>query len=836
MSALEGNSAIVALADRLRSGTACPELAEPPLERLRLALDDPYTTSTDRAVLLRHALRCASLKRGTEVEFADSDLPRAVAKAAGLESRPSARGRSFAAAPWRPAWLPGTDLRAADETAMRAERRRFFPGDGVPGDPFLRALRRTTYRSIGQRAAVRAALAMPPGAILAIDLPTGEGKSTVFAAIDQVGFAADPPGRPRGVTLVVVPTVTLALDHERNCGGSDTRPLAYVGGSMARNEAIRAAIDGDNQGLCFAAPEAATGPLRRSLGRAAARGTLRAVVVDEAHLVEGWGTGFRTDFQTFAGVCRSWSEACASETRFRIVMLSATLTEAGERVLAELFSPETRIEVVSAARARPEIEYWTARPCARDVRDARVREAILHLPRPAILYVTEVKAAEEWFACLRSEGFGRLRLVHGRTPAEERERVLRLWSEGSLDLVVATSAFGLGVDYAHVRAVIHACVPESFDRFYQEAGRAGRDGCAAISLVLPADSDFKVAESLAQRSVISVERGLERWGAMFSHHSVIRHGHPRYGVRLDVAPGYSPEDIDLVGQRSIDWNARTLALMARAGLLRLAGVPDAPPDESIIAGNAPRIDVEIADEGHLQRLVWDAKVEPKRTETAMASESSLRLMREFLREGQCPGRLVSSLYATETRRAAVACGGCAVCRADPSARTAEGLVGERLPPWPAQGMTAAGLTGLLGAQRRLLVVYPGQEPSKRDLRDLRDTVRRLDTWGVRIFARVGATPSWLSDTVTEAVWERPWFAIEDTGFFPVRWPRGTRLVASGVGLPVNPATLRAEASDPGMILMIPDGTADATRLDRAVIDIAPCPVLALEEFMTRVLR
>jgi ATP-dependent DNA helicase RecQ len=837
MSLLEGNAALVALADRLRSGTSCPILAEPPLERLRLALDDPTTSELDRALLVRHALRYASLRRGAEVEFVDSHLEPGIAEGVGLEFRPGAGGRSLAAAPWRPAWLPGTDHQPTDETAMRAERCRFFPGADVPGDSFLRKLGRNAYRSAGQRAAVRAALAMPQGAALIVDLPTGEGKSTVFAAIDQIGFAADPPGRMRGTTLVVVPTVTLALDHERSCGVHDARPLAYVGGRADRNDAIRAAIDGDVQGLCFAAPEAATGPLRQVLNRAAARGTLRAVVVDEAHLVEGWGTGFRTEFQTLAGVCRSWGRSCPTHARLRTVLLSATLTEAGERVLAELFAVDGRLEVVSAAQARPEIEYWAADPSSSDERDARVLEALLHLPRPAILYVTEVEAARNWFDRLRARGFGRLRLVHGGTPAEERERVLRLWAGGTLDLVVATSAFGLGVDYAHVRAVVHACVPESFDRFYQEAGRAGRDGCAATSIVLPTHRDFTVAEALARRAVISVERGLERWRAMFTHQSVLQHGHPRYGLRLDVAPGHSPEDIDLVGQRSVDWNARTLALMARSGLLHLAGVPDGPPGEGSEAGRVPRIDVEIVDEGHLDRSTWAAKVEPKRAETASASMSSLQLMRDFLRGGRCPGRLVSSLYATRTRRAAIACGGCALCRETPSARAPEGIVGERLPPWPVQGEAmAAALVDLLGTHRRLLVQYPGQPPSRRDIRDLEDAVKRLDAWGLRIFANIGAAPAWLASAAASAVAGRPWFTVEDHGFFPVRWPRGARLAACGTGMSVDSRMLSAGISDPGMILLVPEGAPDSTRPDRTLAEVAPCPVLTLEEFLMKVLR
>ena len=103
-------------------------------------------------------------------------------------------------------------------------------------------------------------------------------------------------------------------------------------------------------------------------------------------------------------------------------------------------------------------------------------EALRHVPRPAILYVTRVVDAKAWRDRLEAEGFEHAELVHGETGANERDRILRGWRDGDIDLVVATSAFGLGIDYRHVRAVVHACIPESLDRFYQEVGRGGRDG------------------------------------------------------------------------------------------------------------------------------------------------------------------------------------------------------------------------------------------------------------------------------------------------------------------------------------------------------------------------
>lgn len=831
--ALEGDAAIVAMAERLRYSAPCSLLAEPALERLRVALDDSSTTSLDHAVLLRHALRFASLIRNAETVFVDPTLAAECAAVVDLETRPEAGGRGVTAQAWQPAWLAGSTAWPTDETPMRARRCRFFESTKVPADPFMAAISRATYRSAGQRDALRHALSMPEGAALAVDLPTGEGKSSVFSVIDAVGFASDPPSRVRGTTLVIVPTVTLALDHERNNSGTDHFPLAYVGGNDSRNAAIRSAIDKDAQGLCFASPEAVVGSLRNCIGRAAERGTLRAVVIDEAHLVEGWGTGFRTEFQTISGVIQQWLAACPDAARFRILLLSATLTESAQRTLADLFATDATLPVVSAARVRPEIEYWVAEPCTSAEREERVMEAILRLPRPAIIYVTKVDDAKDWHARLREKGFGRLDVVHGRTSSADREGVLRAWSEGRLDLVVATSAFGLGVDYPHVRAVIHACVPESFDRFYQEAGRAGRDGRAAISLLVPAFEDFDIAKGLAQEKVITVKRGFERWQAMFSHSAVIRHGHPRYGLRLNVAPGASPEDIDLVGQRSVDWNARVLALMMRAGLLRLVGVPETPAEET--EQQVPYMDVEILDESHLNIEHWQKVVEPKRREIAAASQGSLDKMFEFAAGQRCPGRMVAAFYRAQTRHVAVECGGCAICRADP----AQAISGQPTPaprsPWPLQALQAEQLAAVWGQQRRLLVSYPGQAPSRRMLRELKESYQLLDRLGLRLAVILGSPPEWLCEPLLEAVHKRPWVVIRNESYAPARWPVGARLVIIDDNVRMDPAYLYPNRAKEGMIIIAPETLRDPTRCDRSLFDVAACQVLDLDGFLSRLL-
>ena len=144
-------------------------------------------------------------------------------------------------------------------------------------------------------------------------------------------------------------------------------------------------------------------------------------------------------------------------------------------------------------------------------------EALRHVPRPAVLYVTKVNDAEEWHRRLLDTGFVRVRMLHGKTGREQRERIVDEWRNGEVDIVVGTSAFGLGIDYPHARSVLHACVPETLDRFYQEVGRGGRDGRASLSLIASTPRDFVKFSHRARPNKPfvggpkEVADGLEQW-------------------------------------------------------------------------------------------------------------------------------------------------------------------------------------------------------------------------------------------------------------------------------------------------------------------------------------
>jgi ATP-dependent DNA helicase RecQ len=136
------------------------------------------------------------------------------------------------------------------------------------------------------------------------------------------------------------------------------------------------------------------------------------------------------------------------------------------------------------------------------------------LPRPLILYVTKPEDADEWVKTLKGEGFVRVEAFSGKTENDERRRIIREWNSNLRDIMVANSAFGIGVDKGDVRTVIHATLPENMDRFYQEVGRSGRDGCSSISLVCSANGDEGLAFGMTATARISTEKAVERWQRM----------------------------------------------------------------------------------------------------------------------------------------------------------------------------------------------------------------------------------------------------------------------------------------------------------------------------------
>jgi superfamily II DNA helicase RecQ len=541
-----------------------------------------------------------------------------------------------------------------------AFRERTSRQDGrVHGDPLLqRSLHLPTYTGEGQREAVRALLHLPPSDTLIVNLPTGSGKSLM---------AQLPPllGAEGSLTLAIVPTVALAIDQaermrhllQERFPHRELPPLAFHGGlNLEQRQAVWRAIRNGVQPVLFTSPENATGTLRDLIEQSAAAGRLDHVIIDEAHLVVGWGNGFRPAFQLLPALVRAIRERACTKA-VRVVLASATLTASTTETLRRLFGPPEQTYVVAAIHLRPEPRYGLQRCETAHLQRERVLEALRLAPRPFILYVTRPDEADGWLQCLLEEGFRRVEKFTGKTSSQDRERLLRLWGANELDGMIATSAFGLGVDKSDVRTIVHATLPESLDRFYQEVGRAGRDGRASVSLLLYTQADRAQAKRMSSQKLIGDENGHARWKLMIDHAATDPNRADVHWVALQKLPSH----LKVVSETSTFWNIRTLTLMARAGLIELVALRSDDDSTPLNIDTAAQAAIRVLDDGHRNANIFSTRMQQAREEVWSASERAFMAMEAVACLETEISRALTRIYSdvrTSWSPVVSCCGGC----------------------------------------------------------------------------------------------------------------------------------------------------------------------------------
>lgn len=619
---------------------------------------------SDVVVLLRQLVRGL---QPTRINSSHWEAMRTRAETAGLIGTPLDDGTVLVRAqPWRAIWLDHSGL--IDQIA-----RRDLPEESV-GDGMLYAMSEaagapwTAYRSDAQKAAVDCWTFAAPGSTTLVTLPTGGGKS--LCAFLPPWFETRGGRNPHGTTLVVVPTVALAFDQERQARhffresiGDLSKPISRTGDTLPEDRrAIETAVREGRLPIIFTSPESLLSSRLYDVCLGAARdGLITRFVIDEAHLVHTWGAGFRPEFQLLASYRHRLLSA--SQGKLRTLLLSATVGEQGRLTLEKLFSEPGKLVVIQANRLRPEIGYWFNISNNETTRRERVLEALAYLPRPLILYVTRPDQAGKWEEVLRQNGYSRIATFTGETNTELRRRLMRQWDGNQIDVVIATSAFGLGVDKGNVRSILHATLPENIDRFYQEVGRGGRDGYSSVSLMCAVfnrdreNNDIPLAYSLQPR-LITYKRALPRWGAMIN--GSIREGDVRWVDRDVVPPG---TDI-LPSELNRDWNDHLLLLMQRAGLITIA---DAPPPRERDGEWLARVPIRVLDPMVYNdpELAWNRIEQYREEEKESAKRARDRLI--GLVKGYSSGKAnhcLASEFAGVYDDVGHACGGCPWCRAN----------------------------------------------------------------------------------------------------------------------------------------------------------------------------
>ncbi|HEX5857346.1 MAG TPA: RecQ family ATP-dependent DNA helicase [Microbacterium sp.] len=316
--------------------------------------------------------------------------------------------------------------------------------------------------------------------VLAV-LPTGAGKSAIYQLAGTL---------LEGVTIVVSPLIALQADQLDQLSEHAAAPRAVAInstlGERATDEAWESLQDGAAR-FVFLAPEqfAKDDVLDRLAGLGIA-----LFVVDEAHCVASWGHDFRPDYLRLGEVRRRIGSPTA-------VALTATGAEPERREIIERLALDDPLLVVRGVD-RPNIDLQVTRWGSDEEKRRGVLELVPALPRPGLLYTATRREAEEYGDELSARGM-RAEVYHAGLSARERTRVHQAFLDGATDVVVATNAFGMGIDKPDVRFVVHASVPESVDSYYQEIGRAGRDGDAASAVLFYRSEDLGLRKYFAAR-------------------------------------------------------------------------------------------------------------------------------------------------------------------------------------------------------------------------------------------------------------------------------------------------------------------------------------------------
>ncbi|MCB9029255.1 MAG: RecQ family ATP-dependent DNA helicase [Bacteroidales bacterium] len=306
-------------------------------------------------------------------------------------------------------------------------------------------------------------------------LPTGGGKSVTY----QV-----PPLAADGLCLVITPLIALMKDQVAKLKKMNIRAMAVHSG-MAREE-VEIALDnvlyGDYR-LLYVSPERLSTTLFRTR---LPRFNFTLVAVDEAHCISQWGYDFRPSYLHIADI----REMISEEIPF--LALTATATP---RVVEDIIS-RLRMKnpsVLKTSFRRPNITYFV-----REVEDksAYVLRSLKKEKGCGIIYVNSRKRSKEVAELLVANGI-RADFYHAGLPQEMRDRKQTSWSTGETRIIVATNAFGMGIDKPDVRFVIHWDCPDSIEAYYQESGRAGRDGKPSFAVLLwSQDEKRKLADSV----------------------------------------------------------------------------------------------------------------------------------------------------------------------------------------------------------------------------------------------------------------------------------------------------------------------------------------------------
>jgi ATP-dependent DNA helicase RecQ len=367
------------------------------------------------------------------------------------------------------------------------------------------------FRSYGgaplQENAVNAAIRNK--SLLAI-FPTGGGKSITFQLPALMSGE-----NTKALTVIISPLQSLMKDQVDNLERKSITDAVTINGLLnpiERSKAIERIHDG-GANLLYISPESLRSVTieRLLLGRKIAR-----FVIDEAHCFSSWGQDFRVDYLYIGDFIRNLQNKKGLEEGIPVSCFTATAKQKVIEDIREYFKQKLNLnlDLFSADASRTNLQYQVFNQETEEGKYVELRSLIERKPCPTIVYVSRTRTANKLADKLVQDGYN-ARKYHGKMEKEEKTANQNAFIEGSVDIMVATSAFGMGVDKSDVGMVIHYDISDSLENYVQEAGRAGRDeSLTADCFVLFNEEDLNKHFVLLNQTKLDIKEINQVWKAI----------------------------------------------------------------------------------------------------------------------------------------------------------------------------------------------------------------------------------------------------------------------------------------------------------------------------------
>ena len=373
----------------------------------------------------------------------------------------------------------------------------------------------------GQQEAIQALL---EGRDTVLVQPTGSGKSAVY----QIAGALRP-----GATIVISPLIALQKDQADAIESSRLEPTAVVNSSLsaAEHREVLERIEGGEVEYIFLAPEQFRNPETLDRLRSA---NVSLIAIDEAHCISQWGHDFRPDYLELGPVIEALGHPPV------LAMTATASREVRDEIIARLGLRNPKLIVHGFDRPNISLRVDTFADNDRKVESMLRR--VEFADKPGIVYVATHKHAEDFAADLRQIGVD-AHCYHGGMKGRDREEIQNKFMSGEVPVIVATNAFGMGIDKPDIRFVYHADVSESLDEYYQEIGRAGRDQQPAEAVLFYRSQDISAQQFKTGASHVD-EESLES-----TFHAISHHRKPVTRAKVSEETGFSARKLVSILQK-----------------------------------------------------------------------------------------------------------------------------------------------------------------------------------------------------------------------------------------------------------------------------------------------